>query len=252
MAELAAAEARAKEALYRLGAAVFLYPTPEQLTRLKEGAIRLDSGEGPLSPSLADLVGIIKRIRPSLSLPLEEAYCRLFRVNPPAPPYESHYIDKAGLGAGGIAATLEEEYATVGLTPKPSLNEPPDHLSMEMEFLAHLSGKEAAAWEEWNPEVALDWREERRGFLNRHLAQWLSLFQEKVLPNSPPTIYSSALRMAEELLAVEIERSPVKKSTRETCLNPVFSEPRDTRDEGSASILPHLCKGDRIKPSEQT
>ncbi len=147
---------------YRYFSLLFSYPTEETLRQMREL-----SGNG-------DAAGL--RSRDVLSgLPLEEVqaeYTRMFISSYPrllCPPYESYY--REGIVYGNSSTATGEWYRKQGLDFTLE-GEPPDHLSVELEFLAIRDD---------------------RAFLEK-LREWIYQFTERVKNNS--AIYG---RCAEDL-----------------------------------------------------
>ncbi len=148
--------------LYRYFSLLFSYPTEETLRQIKD-----------LSRN-ADVAGL--RSHETLeAVPLEEIqaeYTRMFISAYPkllCPPYESYYREGLVYGDSSIAAREWYRRQSLDFTLE---GEPPDHLSVELEFLA----------------IRKD-----RAFLEK-LREWIYQFTERVKNNS--TIYG---RCAEDL-----------------------------------------------------
>ena len=113
---------------------------------------------------------------------LQAEYVRLF-INAlpevPCPPYGSFYLE--GMLMGQNTVRLRKLYARYGLEPL----EAPDHVAVEMEFLAFLDGLPAPA-------------EARE--LRVHLRDWLPSFLERVEANDTLGLYRAAAGRARDLL----------------------------------------------------
>jgi TorA-specific chaperone len=75
---------------------------------------------------------------------LEEAYIRLFvnaRDGIPAPLYQSCYESENALLMGPPAVMMKERIESLGLSMAGQVNEPPDHLSVQIEYLYFLLEK---------------------------------------------------------------------------------------------------------------
>ncbi|MER3486388.1 MAG: hypothetical protein C4345_10855, partial [Chloroflexota bacterium] len=71
---------------------------------------------------------------------LPEEYVRVFCRNPDGPvcfPYASAYLTASGDAPGLLIAEVVRYYATAGLDIAPDAHESPDHVSVELEFMAH-------------------------------------------------------------------------------------------------------------------
>ena len=194
----------AREVIYRFLAWLFLYPDPDRVERLRAAAGELCRDDCwrdfPFSLSF-------KRLFDELSAYDEEAagdvineYNRLFFVKPKAPPYESYYLDSTGQFRGWISARLEGEYAKSGLAISPSLNEMPDHLAVELEFMSYLCSISHSD----DSEVLDAAIEGQRAFLTQHLAKWFPKFAKRVKEARPQyhygvTVEASFLFLRSEL-----------------------------------------------------
>ena len=152
--------------LYRYFSLLFSYPTEENLSEIMELAKN------------SDFAGL--RSHEALcNHPLEEVqaeYTRMFISAYPAllcPPYESYY--REGLVYGNSSVAAGEWYQKHGLDFKFE-GEPPDHLSVELEFLAIMKD---------------------HVFLEK-LREWIYIFTERVKNNS--TIYGICAEDLEDFL----------------------------------------------------
>lgn len=84
-------------------------------------------------------------------------------------PYESWHRD--GQMLGEASQEVAQWYEALGA--ESGAGELPDHLCMELAFLAYLHREEARALEVGNAEEAQAWHKQARRFLRRHPAQWL-------------------------------------------------------------------------------
>jgi TorA maturation chaperone TorD len=168
-----------RQVAYRLFSSTLLYPNEERLNSIAAAAMELHKQSHAMekfafSPKW-------QRLLTSLTcLPghqdLEEEYIRVFMHNSegtPCLPYESVFMDIRGQAAGWIVALLEGEYAAAGLALSPSLKDLPDHVAVELEFMAFLCGQEADAWTREAVKEAVQAMERQAIFLDRHLTLWL-------------------------------------------------------------------------------
>ena len=95
--------------------------------------------------------------------------------------------------------------------------EPADHVTVELEFMAFLCGKEAATWDVDEREAGLILVREAR-FLEAHLARWLPAFADRLASAPDPGIYRALGEAAHsfvqhdrdliELLAAAVPAAP--------------------------------------------
>jgi TorA maturation chaperone TorD len=196
--------ARLRQGIYRFFGALFLYPDHARLTKLAAAAKELQQNH-----SLAALAfyGLWQRLAKTLHelshlddavAGLEGEHVRLFLVNPQAPPYESFFLDPQREMAGWIAAQLTQEYYTRGLALASTIQEPPDHVTVELEFMAHLCACEQASAEE-----SFRALECQRAFLARHLAQWFPAFSRQVSKHGRKDLYVAAVEAADAFISYD-------------------------------------------------
>jgi TorA maturation chaperone TorD len=129
-------------------------------------------------------------------------YNRLFLIRPKAPLHETYYLDTEGPFRGLLTARLEGEYLQAGLTVSSELNELPDHIAVELEFMSFFSSQEVQA--ELAKE-ALHYRQCQRSFMETHLARWFPKMAHRVKKAEPKQIYSLVVQATYAYLLSELE-----------------------------------------------
>jgi TorA maturation chaperone TorD/Fe-S-cluster-containing hydrogenase component 2 len=133
---------------------------------------------------------------------LEAEYARLF-VGPGRPvahPYES--VHREGQVMGDCTLAVRQRYAAEGLAPPGrSL---PDHVALELEFMAHLTHREAEARERGDEEEALVCLRQQEAFLGEHLGRWLPRFCQRVLAGEAHPFYANLAQRTREHVAQDI------------------------------------------------
>jgi TorA maturation chaperone TorD len=179
---------RARGQIYEFFSALFLNPpTTEMLSGIfnQEGT---DAFEHlfPDHPASARLVELAKAYERS-AWQVEDFlldYEALFRVPGEGyvHPYESVYCHE-GFSTGKIkgavllaepAREIAHVYRAYGLAPREGFNELPDHLGVELEFMAVLCRKAAEALEGGREGSARQLTSDQGSFLSRHLLRWSS------------------------------------------------------------------------------
>lgn len=93
-----------------------------------------------------------------------------------APPYESVYVSGVRQLMGRAAAEVLSAYEKAGFRVKESYRNCPDHVAVELEFMAHLCARE----QRQEPGVSLREAETaavlQREFLGSHLSRWSPAF----------------------------------------------------------------------------
>jgi TorA maturation chaperone TorD len=180
--------ARLREATYRLFSQTFLYPDEDRVRSTVALASRLaeektDWTRFAFFAAWSRLLSSLKDFDPKDAREIEGDFVSLFVANSagvPCPPCESVYREPAGRPSGWLLAEVESEYAAAGFALSPTLGELPDHVAVEMEFMALLCGREAQAWEERNPTRGIRALRKQKAFLDRHLALWFPEFVRQV------------------------------------------------------------------------
>lgn len=180
--------------VYRLLSLAFRQPTAA-LEEALPRALPILEAALDLSPSLA-LPEAVEAYRASIGqranglglsflqeLSLE--YCRLFVGPGPlaCPPYGSVYRDGGVVMGPSTLATIsfyEEQSLSV------SLKEPPDHIAVELEFMAHLCGEAAQAVDAHEHR---NWLMLQKAFLQGHLLAWAPEFARRLVANTSCPLY---------------------------------------------------------------
>jgi len=118
-----------------------------------------------LARELAD-TELVATVAAAAGVATEGQYHSVFGPGGPAPPREATYRDTLELGS--LMSSLAGRYNAFGYAPE--LAEPPDHVAIEVGFLAYLKLKEAYALAEGDePRAAVASRAAER-FITDHLA----------------------------------------------------------------------------------
>lgn len=133
-------------------------------------------------------------------------------------PHESVQLKGgSGLLRGPETARVREYYAAVGFEIDPATPMEPDHVSIELEFLGHLAGEEAAAWETRDSDTACDALHYQCDFLERHPGRWLFDFLHKVESASGSDFYRELARLTGDLCTEQQELLPQLIHQFEAC-----------------------------------
>jgi TorA maturation chaperone TorD/NAD-dependent dihydropyrimidine dehydrogenase PreA subunit len=209
--------AHARSQLYAALAQGFRRPTPAWFAADADGpslaqALREAMAEiaaSPLNKPLDAVVGFLEhRITEEALRTLEIEYSRLF-VGPArleAPPYESVYRDPQGLVMGTAAQDVLWCYAAEGLTLSPGYHDLPDHVAVELEFMAHLAGREAQAWKREDVEGALTYLGKEDAFLRDHLKGWVSAFCERIRGGTEHPFYAALATLTGAFVALDAQQ----------------------------------------------
>ena len=141
----------------------------EFLTRLEELTSVIDETS---TEDLRQMLSIIRRFKDGNSLCeyLEPAYVRLFisaREGITAPLYESCYEYEDAPLMGKPASAMKERFEAKGLSIADTIGEPPDHISIELEYLFFLLEK---GWNEKDEDLVT----EASVFASEVMLPWVS------------------------------------------------------------------------------
>lgn len=136
--------------------------------------------------NLQDSRPTLSEIQDSLAI-LETEYVRLFVAaggGIAAPLYESCHLDTAPHIMGDSALSMRSRLNQCGLEVALESNEPPDHISLELEYLYHLL---ATAWTENNPALEAMGRE----FARLDMLPWVRRFRTALIKGAPHPVYAN-------------------------------------------------------------
>ena len=139
-------------------------------------------------------------------------YTRLF-IGPSQPvvsPYESVHVDSdedspALLMVGPSARAVIKVYREAGLDMAEGVNEPPDHIATEIEFMYYLCRQEAGAWQASDSAEARTWRQRQRTFAAEHLGAWGIEFCGLVQEHAEVRYYALLGELASGFFQIESE-----------------------------------------------
>ncbi len=103
---------------------------------------------------------------------------------------------RPAMPSGMILADLAGFYQAFGFFELARAGEKPDHISVELEFVAFLFAKEAHALASGEVEAAAVVREAREGFFRHHLAVWVASFAAAVESRDPHGFFAGGARAA--------------------------------------------------------
>jgi putative dimethyl sulfoxide reductase chaperone len=164
--------------------AVGFFPPDEALVASLESGVMLDELQGATlwlgddRARLAEGLDDLERLEPVTLEGLQADYERYFgksvdRVPARESAYRWRDVSDVVGAAGDVARTLRQQYRQFGTAAAPGSE---DHVAVELEFMAYLCAREAAAWAAETPEAARQLRRQQHNFLDDHLGRWLPDF----------------------------------------------------------------------------
>lgn len=118
------------------------------------------------------------------------------------PPYESVYVDKdpladRGLVMGPSTFKVKEFYAKAGLAPSKDFGELPDHIGLELAFMAFLCEKEAGAEDK---DKAGEYLKLEKAFLEQHLIKWMEEYFALLCQKAGTRFYRAIALLAKDFI----------------------------------------------------
>ena len=132
----------------------------------------------------------------SLYQHLEEGYVRLFisaKGGIAAPLYESCYEFEGAQLMGRAATEMKERFEAKGLSIVDTIQEPPDHLSIELEYLYFLLDK---GWRDQDEELVA----EGSAFAVETMLPWVSKLSERLASEKDCQYYPLMVSILEDIL----------------------------------------------------
>ncbi len=158
--------------------------TEKELDQYHSPAIRsFLSGLGEnesLKPAIDALIDALNRLldRDDAQLELAADFCDLFLKSDKesALPYASMYVGASSMLNDVPAKNMEKLMAQHGVAVDKQLNEPADHIAIQLDFLGNLIIRSNEFEQEKHLDDALI---EQKQFIERHLLNWIPLFSKK-------------------------------------------------------------------------
>ncbi len=118
-------------------------------------------------------------------------YLRLFigPGKPLAPPWESVFLSEGGLLFQEETLEVRTWFKAYGVESKKLYHEPDDHISLELEFISHLTNMAIKALEQDDGEKARQLLDARAEFLEKHLLRWAFTWCTMVKENAGGLFY---------------------------------------------------------------
>jgi TorA maturation chaperone TorD len=200
--------------VFSLLSEVFMEPEADVKVRLRALLQRCPERCPGLEGLPEALQGMVVSCEPTHSQALE--YVRLFlhgNGTPTVHPYESVFTHNR-LMAPECLDDLRKLHGAAGLRPKKGVPVPPDHLGLELEFLAFvLRGREEARASGSGTDTP--WELLAEGMLRRHLVPFARQFRRRLDEAKPSPYYASAadalvqsLHAGALMLGLDVEKAP--------------------------------------------
>ena len=147
------------------------------------------------------------------------------------PPYESVYRDSreiegkkiAGLLMGASAISVQKWYQLAALDISEECKELPDHIAMELGYLAHLCQKEQGFAATGDDARLTRTLEMERDFLAGHLAVWIGLLRDGINEKSRHSYFRAVSELAEQFVRSDLTTLESVLGPSEGCADPRYA-----------------------------
>ncbi len=113
----------------------------------------------------------------------------------PPPPYEGVYAPTAQEALGQAMMGVRNLYAESGVILPEEIHDQPDFIGFELDFMRHLTEKEAEAWLSNNGEQVMKVAQKEQAFLNEHILQWVPRFSDLMFDQAQLDFYRGIARL---------------------------------------------------------
>jgi len=124
-------------------------------------------------------------------------------------PHESVHLPEKEGGTGQLwgkpAVKVKKFIEASGLEYKSEYSGLPDHISVELEFMQHLTSREALAWEEDGRKGSEFYLKIEKTFMEEHLTRWIPIFCEKVMEETEMPFYKGMAALTKKFIEFEQE-----------------------------------------------
>ena len=118
-------------------------------------------------------------------------------------PHESVHAETSGVLWGRSTGEVKRYIESAGFAYDPECHGLPDHISVELEFMAALAGEEARAFRDGDYSAASNCLKYQKEFLVEHLGEWGPAFCRQVTERAGHGFYRGIARLTAEFLKAE-------------------------------------------------
>ena len=118
-------------------------------------------------------------------------------------PHESVHAETSGVLWGRSTGEVKRYIESAGFAYDPAFHGLPDHISVELEFMAVLAGKEAQAFRDADFSAASNCLKYQKEFLADHLGEWAPAFCRQVTERAEHPFYRGIAGLTAEFLKAE-------------------------------------------------
>lgn len=203
------AAAAGRQVLYAVLSAGYLAAPSAQLAALVLSEQFADAAPASLGRLAIEFAAALRRAaagEPAASA-LEAEHTSLFVLPSGVVPHEAFYLDENKRLGGRVTAAVQQCYEAARAQTTEQCLELPDHIGVELEFMAFLCDLEEQFWALGELAGVEKCRQLQRSFLNDHLLRWHRPLCEKVEREATLDLYRALARLT--LGFLESERGHV-------------------------------------------
>lgn len=200
LAELAEHFEASAETYRFLSQVIFKELNVEAVDALAVGVWPTDTGNAHLDAGYAQIGRFFSLASGDVRSQLAVEYARIFlaagvfaREKRTAVPYESVFVGEEHAVMGEARDDVVARFATDGFQVNSDLHEPEDHLSFELEYLAHMSLRACAAARAGDIEALTRNATRQREFIELHLLNWVPTLHEVAAEYAQTAFYLGIL-----------------------------------------------------------
>lgn len=208
-----------RQEMYQFLAGLFLQPPSAAMLELlrEKGASALLPAGDDTAPWMQDMSAFCEEIK-TMADPageMEAEYTALFVLPSGVLPHEAAYLDEQKRLGGRITMAVARFYEEAVMETSEDCIEMPDHLGMELAFMARLCGLEKlfrAEDDQVSLQVCCSFQ---RNFMNRHLGCWARQCCEEVMNQAGYGFYRAVAQITMAFLAAEEEHLSCEETGKE-------------------------------------
>jgi TorA maturation chaperone TorD len=125
----------------------------------------------------------------------------------PPPPYESVYAGTEQAPLMEASASVVQAYADAGVGLAEGVHDQPDFIGFELDFMRHLTEKEARAWVSEDRGEVIRVLENERAFLEQHIVAWIPRFCDVMLEEARTDFFRGIARLTKGYVLDEASKT---------------------------------------------
>lgn len=191
------AGAAGRQVLYAVLSATYLAPPSAQLADLVLSPPFADSSPASIEPLAVEFAAALRRAargEPAATA-IEAEHTSLFVLPSGVVPHEAFYLDENKRLGGRVTAAVQQCYEVARAQTTEQCLELPDHIGLELEFMAFLCDLEEQLWALGELAGVEKCRQLQRSFLSEHLLRWHRPLCEKVERDATLDLYRALARL---------------------------------------------------------